>query len=66
MIEKNAANILDENEHGILTEKSRRLLIRLLNDFEKERFGLTASKEQKDAIAVATTFIFKCLSVVNK
>lgn len=66
LIDKNATVILDENERNMLTEKSRRLLIRHLNDYQKERFGINPNQAQKDAIASATSFIFTSLKAVNK
>lgn len=64
LIDKNATVILDENERGTLTDKSRRLLIRHLNDYQTERFGENPNKGQKDAIATAASCIFTTLSVV--
>lgn len=66
LIDKNATSILDENERGTLTETSRRLLIRHLNNYQKERFGLNANNAQKNAIATAASCTFTTLRAVIK
>lgn len=66
MISVNATKILDENKDGILTEKSRRQLIRHIIDYQTKRFGPKPSLDQRQAIVTATGFLFECLSTVSE
>lgn len=60
----NATHILDENEKGPMTVKSRRQLIRHLNEFQNSRFGSAPNQEQRMAVAKAAETVFNTMSAV--
>lgn len=61
----NAVNILNENEEGPLTEKSRRQFIRHLTDYQIQRFGVNIKTNEKESVAVAAGFVFRSLTPVS-
>lgn len=65
LISMNAQSVLNERT-GILTEKSRRALIRHLLDFQLLRFGPTPTLPQKESVANATAFVFENLNPVSR
>lgn len=65
LISVNAGHILSEYEDGVLTEKSRRQLIRHITDYQILRFGSNPTPDQKQSIATVTGFVFQTLSAVS-
>lgn len=48
-----------------MSEKSRRQLIRHITEYQTSRFGENPTREQRQAIATATGFVFETLSAVS-
>lgn len=66
LISVNAESVLNENQAGTLSEKSRRLLIRHITNFQTSRFGSNPTAAQKQAVATATGFVFQTISAVSE